>query len=58
MKKLGIFKVLGIVLITFGIVYLDFDNLEFNMNYKAYAALITGFIFSIFSFLKPQNSTL
>ena len=56
MKKIGILKVLGIVLITFGIIYLNFDNLNFDLNYKAYASLIIGLIISIFSFLKPQKS--
>lgn len=56
MKKIGILRVLGILLITFGIVYLDFDNLNFDLNYKAYAALIIGLIISVFSYLKPQKS--
>ncbi|MDT0293841.1 hypothetical protein ACFQ3R_10665 [Mesonia ostreae] len=57
MKKIGILRMLAILLITFGIVYLDFDNLDLDVNYKAYAALITGLIVSMFSFLTPQNSS-
>ncbi len=56
MKKIGLLRLLAILLIAFGITYLNFDNLNFDANYKAYASLIIGLIIAIISFLKPRKS--
>ena len=37
----------AIIFLTFGITYLDFDNLNFKNNYKAYAQLIIGILLLI-----------
>ncbi len=44
MKKIGVIRTVGILLITFGIIFLDFENLEIASNSKAYVALILGVI--------------
>lgn len=44
MKKIGVIRTVGILLITFGIIFLDFENLEIASDSKAYVALILGVI--------------
>lgn len=44
MKKIGVIRTVGILLITFGIIFLDFEKLEIASNSKAYVALILGVI--------------
>ena len=55
MKKIGPLKLFGILFIAFGITYLNFDNLNFDANYKAYISLIIGLIISVISFTRPQK---
>jgi hypothetical protein len=38
MKKIGIIKLLGVLFLTFGITDLNFENFNFDINIKAYAA--------------------
>ncbi|WP_262508036.1 hypothetical protein [Winogradskyella thalassocola] len=35
-NSLGLVGFIAILFLTFGITYLDFDNLDFGDNYKAY----------------------
>ena len=55
MKKISLIKLAGILLVTFGITDLDFDNLLISTNYKAYISMIIGLIIVIISFFMPQK---
>lgn len=55
MKKIEIIKLMGILFLTFGITDLNFENLNFDVNIKAYAAIITGIIVTILSFFTPEK---
>ncbi|MDH7911157.1 hypothetical protein [Winogradskyella sp. SYSU M77433] len=55
MKKISLIKLAGILLLTFGITDLDFDNLLISTNYKAYISMIIGLIIVIISFFMPQK---
>jgi hypothetical protein len=55
MKKIGIIKLLGVLFLTFGITDLNFENLNFDVNFKAYAAIIIGIIITILSFFTPEK---
>ncbi|HIB37533.1 hypothetical protein [Mesonia sp.] len=53
MKKVKIISLIAIVFLTIGITYLDFENLSFYKNYKAYILIILGICTLGFSFFKP-----
>ncbi|WP_161804997.1 hypothetical protein [Lacinutrix mariniflava] len=55
MKKIGLIKLAGILLMTFGITDLDFENLNIDVNYKAYASIVIGLIIAIISFFMPEK---
>lgn len=55
-KKLGLLRLLGLLLISFGITQLDFNNPALSLNYKAYSALVVGAIFVIASFISKQKA--
>ena len=55
MKKIHLIKLTGLLLITFGITDLNFENLADGSNYKAYAATIIGVVIIVISFLMPQK---
>ncbi|WP_158524879.1 hypothetical protein [Mesonia sp. K7] len=55
MKKIGLIKLAGILLMTFGITDLNFENLNIDANYKAYASIISGLIIAIISFFMPEK---
>ena len=40
---------------TFGITDLNFEDLNFDVNVKAYAAIIIGIIITILSFFTPEK---
>ncbi|EPR72035.1 hypothetical protein ADIWIN_2874 [Winogradskyella psychrotolerans RS-3] len=57
-NSLGFFGFIAIIFLTFGITYLDFDNLNFGYNYKAYAMLIIGILlfgFVLYGFKKSSK---
>ena len=55
MKKIGIIKFMGVLFLTFGITDLNFENFNFDVNVKAYAAIIIGIIITILSFFTPEK---
>ena len=55
MKKIGLIKLLAILFLTFGITALNFENLNIDVNYKAYASIIVGLIIAIISFFMPEK---
>lgn len=55
-STLGLFRFIAILLMTFGITYLDFENLNFEDNYKAYSMLILGVLLLIFIVLGSIKS--
>ncbi|QNM84570.1 hypothetical protein H9W90_10215 [Polaribacter pectinis] len=55
MKKIGIIKFMGILILTLGITDLNFENLNFDVNVKAFAAIIIGIIITILSFLATKK---
>lgn len=55
MKKIGLIKFAGILLITFGITDLNFENFNLDENYKAYAALLIGIVITLVSFFMPDK---
>lgn len=56
MKKFRItFSVISLIFLAIGITYLDFDNLSFFKNYKAYILIVLGICTLGFSFLKPVH---
>ncbi len=54
-KNADIIGFSAIFMITFGITYLDFDNLNFGDNLKPYMFIIIGFIIFIFSIYKKRT---
>lgn len=56
MKKFGIIELSAILLMTFGITYLDFDNLNFQDNYKAYIQLMIGGILILYILYKRSQA--
>ncbi|WP_179338221.1 hypothetical protein [Winogradskyella ludwigii] len=54
-NNLGLVGFIAVIFLTFGITYLDFDNLNFGDNYKAYAMLIIGIILFIIMFYKSKK---
>ncbi|MBU2928531.1 hypothetical protein [Winogradskyella psychrotolerans] len=56
-NNLGFVGFIAIIFLTFGITYLDFDNLNFEDNYKAYVMLIVGILlFSFVFYGRKKNS--
>ncbi len=55
MKTIGIIKLAGVLFMTFGITDLNFEDLNFDVNVKAYAAIIIGIIITILSFFTPEK---
>lgn len=55
-STLGLFRFIAILLMTFGITYLDFENLNFEDNYKAYNMLILEVLLLIFIVLGSIKS--
>ena len=57
MKKLKTLDFIAILFLTFGITYLDFDNLSFEDNVKAYIQIIIGAILIIFILFKRGQAS-
>lgn len=54
-NKLGILQLSAILFLTFGITYIDFENLGFENNYKAYAQLGIGILLLYMSFIARKK---
>ncbi|WP_107038595.1 hypothetical protein [Brumimicrobium mesophilum] len=57
MKKLKTIDFIAILFLTFGITYLDFDNLTFEDNIKAYIQIIIGAIMMIYILYKRGQAS-
>lgn len=58
-NNLGFVGFIAIIFLTFGITYLDFENLNFGDNSKAYVMLIVGillFAFALYRLKKSSNN--
>lgn len=56
MKKVGLIRLTAVLLIVMGVVYLDFEDLSFAANTKAYVALILGVIVTAIAMLYLPKS--
>ena len=57
MKKLKTLDFVAILFLTFGITYLDFDNLSFEDNIKAYIQIFIGAIMLIYILFKRGQAS-
>jgi hypothetical protein len=55
-KNIDLVGFSAIIFLTFGITYLDFDNLNFKDNYKAYVQLIIGILLFILTLYKKKKN--
>lgn len=59
MKRFRItFSIIAVIFLAIGITYLDFENLSFFRNYKAYILILLGICTLGFSFLRPVHLNL
>jgi hypothetical protein len=55
MKKIKLLQMLGILLITFGITFLNFEDFSFKANIRAYASIILGIIMTLVEFYQAYK---
>lgn len=51
MKKLGLFSIMSLTLMAISISYLDFDDLNWENNVRAYIGLIFSVILFVINFI-------
>lgn len=56
MKKLNIIQLFTIIFYTFGISFLNFKDLSFSVNVKAYLALLFGVFLTIISIVEARKT--
>ncbi len=57
MKSIGLPKLAALLMITFAITFLNFEDLSFETNLKSYILLIAGVAILIYSFFASKRSS-
>lgn len=57
MKSIGLSKLAALLMITFAITFLNFENLSLATNWKPYALLLLGLAILVYSFTVSKPKT-